>query len=175
MNIYFKSAKYFVCTALFFCVLAINKPAFAQAEQKTEPKQQAKEVEPKIAPVYDKQKCDEAKDIIAKQLTEHKNCWKDEDCKMIDFGYPWQTNECLKTIISTSKKDDIIQSFGKIEYYKDYCILTNKDEEKNYKNFEKKLKSARCPYVPLLCLKGVCRTSTYAVIDDAGVNYNIGR
>lgn len=118
--------------------------------------------------LYDKKVCEDASASIAKDLVTNTTCWKDEDCASYNFGYPWQKSACIKTIISTEKqeKNKIISLLGRIDTYKQACIDTNKDELTKYNATAKQIETESCTNVPLLCLKGVCRTSTYAVIDS---------
>lgn len=158
-----------------------NKPSEPQTE--ATPEQPAKaggynviEVpEKQIKFVYNKEMCEAAKTKISAEIPNHKNCFKDEDCKVFNFGYPWQDSACVKAIISTTytEKDKIIQLLNKMDGYQKSCIDNVASEKKKFEEFEKTLKNTACPSVPLLCLKGVCRTSTYAVIESDENNYKM--
>jgi hypothetical protein len=166
-----KHSKTFLLTLLAALLILPANIALAQdAATESTPQENVTTAKPeeKTEFVYDKKLCEEASANITRDMTTYTSCWKDEDCVQYDFGYPWQKNACMKTIISkeAKEKEKIIQLLARVEIYKEACIDTNKEETKKYNEMEKQLEQQECTPVPLLCLKGVCRTGTYAVIDS---------
>jgi uncharacterized protein YdbL (DUF1318 family) len=112
--------------------------------------------------------CVKEKESIDNQMLTLGNCWKDEDCSYFPFGYPWQQGPCFFGIVGTSdnEKDKNLGILEKTLEYQNRCVMSNQEERQKYEDIAKQSTEASCKPEKLVCLRGNCRTASYAARED---------
>lgn len=111
--------------------------------------------------------CKTEAEKIVSRLQEVPDCFKDEECRYFDYGYPFQPDACSKAVVSTEAEGRNITNLRLIDDYLKNCVENNEQEKKKFEEFENRLNAQDCPRPSrLFCLKGKCRTQGYVMFDQ---------
>ena len=106
---------------------------------------------------------------IEEDLLRPASCWRDDECKTISWGCPWQFSPCHFSPYSTSEEERNKNLSEKITQFSEVCI--NSDEklaakcEKFYQQVEKNECKVR---LELICLNGICSTPIDVILQGFG-------
>ncbi|HCR85499.1 MAG TPA: hypothetical protein DIV86_02360 [Alphaproteobacteria bacterium] len=112
-------------------------------------------------------KCPVEKEKIISRLQQVPTCFKDEECRYFDYGYPFQPNVCMKAIVSTQQEGKTITDLRLISDYNQNCVFNTQEGKNNFEQFEESKTLVKCKQpARLFCLKGKCRTQGYVAFDQ---------
>lgn len=116
------------------------------------------------ASAYD---CKVEKKKIIHDLMEDVECKQDAECGWFTYGYPWQPEQCVRSIINVTKENHNISNMRLIAEYNNFCIYPDTEEKKKFDAFSEEMTRTTCENpVRVYCYKGYCRSQSYAIYND---------